>query len=127
MHTFFHGWRRKAGVITLVMACVIFIAWMRSPVEMIHLRMTILGRKFDVASLRGELVFSSWAAQGEEDWDWGRMYIPPSLYPDRRLSDKTGGPDIAHHPYFILQYWFLVLITSLFSAYLILWKPRKGA
>ncbi|MDB5347255.1 MAG: hypothetical protein JWP89_5632 [Schlesneria sp.] len=30
MREFFHGWRRKAGVVTLVMACVIFVVWMRS-------------------------------------------------------------------------------------------------
>jgi hypothetical protein len=27
MHTFFHGWRRKAGVVTLVMAVVVTAAW----------------------------------------------------------------------------------------------------
>jgi hypothetical protein len=30
MHTYFHGWRRKAGCVTLVMACVVTIAWGRS-------------------------------------------------------------------------------------------------
>lgn len=30
MHTFFHGWRRKAGCVSLVVACVFVIAWMRS-------------------------------------------------------------------------------------------------
>jgi hypothetical protein len=89
--------------------------------------MTILGRKLDLVSLRGELVLSSWAAQGEDDWDWTRMYMPPSLYPDRRLSDNTVNPDVARHPYFILQYWLLVLIVTLLSAYLLLWKPRKRA
>ena len=30
MHTFFHGWRRKAGVVCLVMACGLTSAWLRS-------------------------------------------------------------------------------------------------
>ena len=30
MWSFFHGWRRKAGVITLVMACAIMGLWVRS-------------------------------------------------------------------------------------------------
>lgn len=29
MHTFFHGWRRKTGMVTLVMACVFMGAWVR--------------------------------------------------------------------------------------------------
>ena len=30
MHTFFHGWRRKAGIATLVMACAFQVIWLRS-------------------------------------------------------------------------------------------------
>jgi hypothetical protein len=30
MHTFFHGWRRKAGVVTLVIALVFIGGWIRS-------------------------------------------------------------------------------------------------
>lgn len=30
MKDFFHGWRRKAGVATLVTACVLTVCWMRS-------------------------------------------------------------------------------------------------
>lgn len=30
MHAFFHGWRRKAAVVTLVLACAVFAMWMRS-------------------------------------------------------------------------------------------------
>src|SRR5882757_1087048 len=32
MREFFHGWRRKAGCVTLVMACMLMIGWMRSRV-----------------------------------------------------------------------------------------------
>jgi len=31
MREFFHGWRRKIGVVTLVMACVLMVGWVRSP------------------------------------------------------------------------------------------------
>jgi hypothetical protein len=30
MHTFFHGWRRKTGCITLVVSCALMGLWMRS-------------------------------------------------------------------------------------------------
>ncbi len=30
MYTFFHGWRRKAGVVSLVMACMLTAGWIRS-------------------------------------------------------------------------------------------------
>lgn len=32
MGDFFHGWRRKAGLTTLAMACLLAVAWMRSRV-----------------------------------------------------------------------------------------------
>lgn len=30
MRQFFRGWRRKAGVVTLILACLVMAAWMRS-------------------------------------------------------------------------------------------------
>ncbi|HEY4258663.1 MAG TPA: hypothetical protein VGM98_00830 [Schlesneria sp.] len=30
MHTFFHGWRRKAGVVALVMSCALMGGWLNS-------------------------------------------------------------------------------------------------
>src|SRR5947209_2489025 len=30
MNNFFHGWRRRAGCVTLVMACVFMAGWVRS-------------------------------------------------------------------------------------------------
>lgn len=32
MHTFFYGWRRKVGIVTLVMACAVAGLWVRSGV-----------------------------------------------------------------------------------------------
>jgi len=29
MGDFFRGWRRKSGIVTLVLACVFFVGWMR--------------------------------------------------------------------------------------------------
>ena len=31
MGEFFHGWRRKVGVLTLLLACMFAVGWMRSP------------------------------------------------------------------------------------------------
>lgn len=42
MWSFFHGWRRKAGVVTLVMALAMAAAWVRSCVvdDLIQIRLT---------------------------------------------------------------------------------------
>jgi hypothetical protein len=45
MHDFFRGWRRKAGVITLVIACAFLVTWLRSLAMQDHLA---VGQRYSV-------------------------------------------------------------------------------
>ena len=100
---FFKGWRRKAGLVTLAMACVLAVAWMRSYVieDRIVLSTTpgasgqhAPGAANMIASRQGKLWLYHWMAAGLEE--------------------------------FAVPYWSLVLPLTLLSAWLILAKPRKA-
>jgi hypothetical protein len=148
MHTFFLDWRRKAGVVTLVMACLLFIGWGRS-----HLRLDVLqfshhrqGDQF--WSFRGSLGLRRWV--GTELDPTVRLYESVAAKDADNLVEQHGSPfvDVAvtwrwestgfyfgegthvrglHSPMIIgaIPYWFPILTLTLLSASLILWKPRK--
>lgn len=60
MKEFFHGWRRKAGVAMLVMACCITAAWLRSCFREDSFRMTVCGRRNLIISSSSRLCWWSW-------------------------------------------------------------------
>jgi hypothetical protein len=114
MHTFFYDWRRKAGVITLVIACVLMGLWMRS-ID-VHDELWIGRHWFE--SKRGELDWRLFPLANPLEWRFHRIEPGPI-----GLVWKYSGPsyqEIVH-----ISYCFIVLPLTLLSAYLILWKPRK--
>jgi hypothetical protein len=135
MREFFRGWRRKAGVITLILACVVVAANVRSFVvsDSIHIRLGI-GRSLYADSGVGcwtiNLSISPYQALhtplwmtldpsgvGFVDWDWKWGDFGYNHYQEEKIDIVTlMGP-----------YWSLVLPLTLLSAYLILWKPRMRA
>ena len=67
MRDFFKPWRRKAGVVTLGMACVFMAGWVRAGVAMDLLRFGGDKRQQGVVSLNGELCWWAWNVS-EVDW-----------------------------------------------------------
>jgi hypothetical protein len=125
MHTFFHGWRRKVGVVTLVMAVVVFGAWMRSLMVQ------------DTFFLGSSFINVSGGMIAQQAWVTDQVY--PVDIPKIASSDPHAvlvvigdvGPEmVIGNPYLRLEtmwaipYWSLVLPLTLLSAYFILWKPR---
>jgi hypothetical protein len=138
MHTFFHGWRRKMGVGSLVMACVLMGMWMRSygirDVVWIYPHRTTLhwlassNGRFEwmtIQSLDGDLT-------GDIHNRW-RTYPLTAPMLDARAPDANTTkrskwaepPTSDSRSLHIIPYWSLVLPLTLLSAYLILRKPRK--
>lgn len=112
MREFFHGWRRKVGVVTLVMALVMMALWIRSYVL------------FDQIFVLGNLVLSN---SGCIVWDWQGWGGPDAnflhFYSDRASPfdvDWYFGTDGIRLPY-----WIVTIPLTLLTAYLILWKPRE--
>lgn len=60
MQTFFHGWRRKAGVAALMMACLLCGLWIRSRIVDDKVILTISGWKHLIHSERGVISWFAW-------------------------------------------------------------------
>ena len=143
MNTFFHGWRRKAGVITLVMACVLCCGWMRSRSKLDTVSIPILNRFHLLASARGELGWLSVDGLGDEVWQWKseettEVPVPPwcaemtltdvmeRLQLGLEVDGIMRGEKNGRKPrLWRISYLPVVLALTLLSASLILWKPRK--
>jgi hypothetical protein len=69
MRAFFHGWRRKAGVFTLVMACAVTIVWMRSwlIIDEMHISPPYPPQRRTYKTLsseRGHISWFEWTVEG---------------------------------------------------------------
>jgi len=98
MLAFFHGWRRKMGVATLVFGCVFMALWVRSYAV------------FDSYEYRSNTHLDSNA---------GALSCVTDLY---RYQLATRPSPIVH---WNIPYWSIVLPLTLLSAYLLLSKPRS--
>ncbi len=136
MHTFFHGWRRKAGVVTLAMACVFAVVWVRfffiwdvltfpvsrdASIEVLSSSDRLLMSYVKHDGFLNEPFHTSAPRQnqGERPWwdviEFGStiqaVSVPPLIGMVKRFSvGSTQGA--------------LTITLTLLSVYLILWKPR---
>ena len=151
MKEFFRGWRRKVGVVTLVMACVFMAGWMRSltfnECVMIQFRKDWSD---EFASSDSSLIWAchrTRLASGllpvfysnrrtDDDGIWKRQFVQ---WRWRLLGFGHGGDDggaksignlIIHtspSKVTVIPYWSIVIPLTALSAYLLLSKPRKLA
>lgn len=117
MREFFHGWRRKVGVVTLLMALAATTLWVRS--VYLHDWVLLLDDEVSVESVGGRIIVMHGRPHNVvgELLNWG---------------SKTNEIDAAHTSYFmasrhrfVVPHWPIAIPLTLISAYLILWKPRK--
>jgi hypothetical protein len=146
MREFFRGWRRKVGCVTLVLAVAVTGMWARSFVVADQLRVSACS----VASIRGTVAavrstpplaspqptYSTFLVSeimnfkpdengNYPDW-WGGVKVDQrwdlaGFHFGRRRIDQDQQSTIQLG----FPHWSLVLLLTLLSAYLILWKPRK--
>lgn len=104
MHAFFHGWRRKTGMVTLVMAGPFVVGW-------------VYGHSLAPNSEGGIGVNVEFKSPGIaiECTEFG--YAPQSL------ESYTSHLRVLAELF--VPYWAIAVPLTLLSAYLILWKPRK--
>ncbi|MDB5343017.1 MAG: hypothetical protein JWP89_1394 [Schlesneria sp.] len=139
MHTFFQGWRRKAGGVTLLMACVVTGMWVRARQVDDVFGYSLFGMRYIVATSADGLRLWQWneaeveaahANQHSVMINWGEIPGPDDfrglenwpLYAEV-IRTVIGTPDQVW--YCEVTYWPLTIPLILLSAYLILWKPRK--
>jgi hypothetical protein len=133
MQTFFHGWRRKMGVVTLVMACLATGLWVRTLFFADQICFAIGDRKHYINSGQSGLTWLSvdrspvlewYTVLSEEDFEQLHLNRPlaESLNEGFAILTDRGINPVCRY----LLYWWLVLPLTLLSAYLILWKPQVG-
>ena len=154
MRDFLHGWRRKAGCVTLVIACVLCGMWVRSLGVSDFVEFNGRPWRYCVHSVIGNIrlirttpfteypFFDFITEEARNEFhvtilDNGTMELAPSRgvtfewqfdWRGFHLSDGTF--DRNSVPFRIqecvIPYWYLTIPLTLLSAYLILWKPRRG-
>ena len=117
MREFFRGWRRKTGCVTLVMACALIGAWLRSYVICDEIQISDdHGDIREFASVSGWLYLLDWSYQGDN---------PPraALYLASVAPQSFVGCVDCSCDELAIPYWLLIAPLCLLSAYWILWKP----
>ena len=144
MKEFFRGWRRKAGVVTLVIAVAIVTLWMRGQ---------FAGDLVVIPGNRSGLTFGTgyfgFGVQFDEvkvtpqPLSWRTFSKPTStaIAEGDRYNAAIFGPDRYWKWNFCgfqmekvdsvrrvaISHWILIVPLTLLSAYLIVWNPRKRA
>ena len=150
MGDFFKGWRRKAGLVTLAMALLLTVAWMRS--YGVRDEISIPGHQYgqSIESFGGGVCWQRWSNSSgplddlsielksykdvptasypwedlEVEWrrDWAGFRFGAATF-TWKLSNQTFSDRME---LWTVPYWSLVLPLTLLSAWLILAKPRKA-
>ncbi|MDB5345254.1 MAG: hypothetical protein JWP89_3631 [Schlesneria sp.] len=146
MHTFFHGWRRKAGCVFLVTACVLMAAWLRGGFQYDFFDLNIQGMTYRLGTHGGQLRFITQGPTNSPQlvsWDTGKLeeLLP---YQPGQSRDPWYGIDVdwrwdfydfhagaGQYPrsnlqtaFCVFPYWSIVPPLALLSAYLILVPSR---
>ena len=147
MREFFRGWRRKAGCVTLVMATVLWAAWVRSlgglDVTIFNNATTALASMPNTVGLiivnDGKSVGTSYFYENPlfyegTEWSWhfcgfGIGKLKHTVLMAHIANDGTlvhhNIPPVIFAGLYTIPYWSVVIPLTLLSAYLLLWKPRK--
>ena len=146
MGEFFIGWRRKVGIVTLLLASVFAGSWVRNRYEYDEFLIPRGRSAYGVASMGDGLNFyrfvsrpgesawnfymfdsiDAWKSNREEipwsgkdelfwRWDWAGFHFGESRVGSRRDLNC------------MIPYWFLVVPSTMLSAYLLVAKPRTFA
>ena len=124
---FLIGWRRKAGLVTLAMAVVFAMAWIRGMIVYDVVKFTIGNQQIVLLCVDSAIVWESWNRNGDAPmWEWKRMSPTNRTLTGVKIATIGGIPFSPVTFHFHIFTWWLVLPLTLLSAWLILGKPRKA-
>jgi hypothetical protein len=135
MGEFFKGWRRRVGVVTLVMACVFMAGWVRSQSfgDVFRLKMCF-GRMEEFTSELSEIVWISWSDDPPSSlpfWQSWPIRKPP--YFNNWLfrtfeTNRDVGPPIGFYwgVGIAFRYWIFAVPLTLMSLWLLFIPPCKS-
>lgn len=139
------GWRRKIGLVTLIMAAISMAGWLRSRIINDFVAIDCQASTYRLGSYGGVLNFiretpalplgrflhidsfdegtydkfelwESWSSWNGYDVEWRRDW--------NQFHFGAGSNIFVHTESYIIPYWSIVIPLTLLSAYLILWVPR---
>ena len=121
MSTLFQGWRRKAGCMLLVVACVVTGWWIRSHHVCDTFSFPMLGKQHVIRMLAGRFCWSAGFPEGRYKWS-----LVSSARKEDDILELYSLPifPMNYRPWMIPFRWPAIVLTML-STYLIFWKPRK--
>jgi hypothetical protein len=127
MYTFFHGWRRKAGVVSLVMACVLMVGWGRSQIRYDVIGFQVGDRQQIIQITDGHVYWWGISTLSKAQFVWQSGAPQSALIDEGRsgFSDDEGWAWRFRE--WKASYLAGAIPLTLLSTYLILWKPRKRA
>lgn len=127
MRELFRGWSKKAGCITLLVACVFTAGWMRSRITYDLISFKIGERTQMIHVTNGHVYWWGVSAlNGRLNWE--SKPPPPALAIDEERgywSDDEGWN--WNFREWIVPHFPVAISLSILSAYLILWHPQKRA
>lgn len=149
---FFRGWRRKAGCISLTMALVLFGLWLRAHFvqDAILYRSDVVaadgrGTVGSFEANRNGLTWNRYEGfrmRPNRNWNYAQSTnidvgpsrvllksenvtrLKQSTWYVASIGELRNQFDIKMS-YSLLSFWPIILTLTVFSAYLIVWKPRK--
>ncbi|MEI8019188.1 MAG: hypothetical protein WCH39_13375 [Schlesneria sp.] len=137
MREFFKGWRRKFGVVALVMALGFVAGWMRSQLLIDMISLPKPNGKVFVCSASERIVWISHDIYSDGRIEWAVLPIQltnVSSYFDRTRSEPHwerwglfyGRSDGQGSPFsvFAVSYWFFIFPLTLLSSFLLALKPK---
>ncbi len=152
MGKFFNGWRRKLGLVTLILACVLMVGWLRSLNTQdtftigfgssTQCKLVSIAGRMIIAnvSIDGERPIRSvpWTSQKIKGDGWEMVLQLPDNSQFRWINSispdlfSTGDEEMgANFVSFVVKwcqfpYWFITIPLTLISAFLLLTKPRNS-
>ena len=124
MGEFFKGWRRKIGVMMLVMACVLTGLWLRSLSSYDRIYFPIGHRTHLITSYKGGLAWSSWEYVDAPEWGYRELPTPDHTT-FVELIDGWSSPSFSswNMRWRSVFYRQIVIPLTVLSACLLLSKP----
>lgn len=133
MSEFFYGWRRKSGVITLGIACVFVVVWMRSYFVFDQMAFAYGHQQIVLWSTRGYFAVDSFPLSADEpQWREWTSHLESEMTDDRRNEYGVQRKAISERESSSIrdrEYWWYVIPLMALSACLLLWpgtrKPKS--
>ena len=134
MTQFFHGWRRKAGCVTLALALAMLGAMIRSRTIADWCYIPVGQTEYEFISEDSQLKMIWWMQIEAPAFSIGSLELGKAFPTDGvewecmgiQMGHDTRDPGLTY-VFAFFPYLSLILPATLLSACLILWKPRKSA